>query len=65
MNATNLVDLLNSLRANSESLDMSSLPTFGGEPIDRMGVWSWDETHMIIGEGVTDMKIVPRGYFAE
>ena len=37
------------------------LPTFGGaEPFITQGVWSWDETHLLIGEGVDDLAIVAR-----
>jgi hypothetical protein len=39
----------------------TELPTFGGEePSDTNGVWSWDETHLLIGEGGDDFVIVPR-----
>jgi hypothetical protein len=36
-------------------------PTFGGsEPADTREVWSWDETHLIVGAGVDVWRIVPR-----
>ncbi len=27
--------------------DMSDMPIFGGEPIDEVGVFSWDETRVL------------------
>jgi hypothetical protein len=42
-------------------LDICMLPTFGGdEPGSTHGVWSWDETRLIIGAGRADFKIVNR-----
>lgn len=42
-----------------EAVDLTSLPTFGGkEPSDTMGVWSWDETRLLVGEG--KFKIINR-----
>ena len=39
------------------SVDMTDLPTFGGEaPADTSGIWSWDETRLL----VEDMRIVKR-----
>lgn len=32
-------------------LPLSSLPTFGPEPADTAGVYSWDETHFLVFEG--------------
>lgn len=73
MKATNLKELLNELRsiqtvAEIERIDMTSLPTFGGEePANMTGVWSWDATHLLVGddvgtgEFVGDLKIVKRG----
>lgn len=44
--------------------DTTSLPTFGGnEPENTQGVWSWDETHMIVGTCPSDMEIVSRAAF--
>ncbi len=32
---------------------MSSLPVFGGiAPSNTMGVWSWDEKHLLVGDSV-------------
>ena len=47
----------------NHELDMTSLPTFGGtEPADTTGVWSWDETRMIVGDGSADLEIVERTF---
>ena len=52
-------------------LDMTSLPNFGGpEPspanefafFDSTGIWSWDETRMIVGDGSADLVIVERTF---
>lgn len=41
-------------------LDLSDLPTFGGdEPLDTLGVWSWDADSLLVGDG-SDFLIVPR-----
>ena len=41
---------------------VSECPTFGGdEPEDTAGVWSWDETHLLVGEGWGGLEIVARG----
>ncbi len=44
-----------------------SLPTFGGtEPTDTECIWSWDETHLIIGSCSQDLQLVSRvDYFTE
>lgn len=58
--ATELEKLLERIRNKEfDEKAMCDLPTFGGsEPEDTMGVWSWDETHMIVGE--SDFEIVKR-----
>jgi hypothetical protein len=39
----------------------TELPTFGGEePADTWGVWSWDETRLMVGTHKGDFEIVPR-----
>lgn len=39
----------------------TNLPTFGGDaPDDTEGVWSWNETHLIVGTCVSDLEIVER-----
>jgi len=71
MKATNLKELIAELRnmtpAELERVDMTSLPTFGGEePANMTGVWSWDETSFLVGddigsgEFVGDLKIISR-----
>jgi hypothetical protein len=75
-NASNLRELLNAARAEFRAyLDVvwegwrdierfayeDETPTFGGPvPADTYKVWSWDETHRIVGECVDDWRIVPR-----
>jgi len=40
---------------------MAGLPNFGGEePSDTSGVWSWNETHLLVGDGYADLGIVSR-----
>lgn len=62
----NLTDLLNNLielhqDGREEEIQMCSLPFFGGqEPEYTLGVWSWDEENLLIGEGWTDLMIVNR-----
>ena len=51
---TTLNELLTVLQnmEDSRDVDMTSLPTFGGdEPDDTSGVWSWDADRKIIGTG--------------
>jgi hypothetical protein len=41
---------------------VSECPTFGGdEPEDTAGVWSWDDTHLLVGEGWGSCELVARG----
>jgi hypothetical protein len=41
---------------------VSECPTFGGhEPQNTAGVWSWDSTHLLVGEGWGGLEIVARG----
>ena len=41
---------------------VSECPTFGGdEPEDTAGVWSWDDTHLLVGEGWGGLQLVARG----
>ena len=49
-----------------KALDWSSLPLFGGkEPSDTAGVWSWDETRVMVGTCRDDLALVERTeYFA-
>lgn len=59
-NADDLDDLLARLEFISEncdeqtesSIDYTNLPNFGGtEPDDTLGIWSWDETRLLVGDG--------------
>ena len=47
------------------NIDMSSLPIFSNDCIDCVGVWSFDDTHMITGECSQNFKIVERDYFTD
>lgn len=39
-------------------IDMTSLPTFGGpEPADTQGVWSYDETRLLVGACPSDVML--------
>ena len=41
--------------------DWADMPTFGGAtPADTMEVWSWDETHLMVGTCKDDMRLVRR-----
>ena len=36
--------------------------TFGGDaPEDTAGMWSWDDTHLLAGEGWGGLQLVARG----
>lgn len=68
--AEDLIDLRNRLnKLTPEELmevDMSSLPTFGGEvPDDMEGVLSWDETDLLVIDGRGDWHIVARSIWFE
>ncbi len=57
-----LDDLLAILKALNEEetahVDMTDLPSFGGEePDDTAGVWSWDEKRELVGDGRSDLCI--------
>jgi hypothetical protein len=48
------VDKLLTLEA-WEALDLSDLPTFGGEPIPvHAGVWSWDKERVLVSSWLSD-----------
>lgn len=54
-------DAARDIANGDEPLDMTSLPTYGGEePANTSRVWSWDGTHLLVGECIADMEIVPR-----
>ena len=41
-------------------IDWANLPVFGGEePADTAGVWSWDETRLLVGDS-QPFRLVPR-----
>jgi hypothetical protein len=70
MKAASLADLLERLHAydaenpagsDGDTLDLSDLPTFGGEtPSDTSRVWSWDAKSLLLGTCISDMEIVER-----
>jgi hypothetical protein len=69
---TNLKELFDAMRdpfnySIVEAGLWDNLPTFGGtEPTDTEGIWSWDETHLIIGSCSQDLQLVSRvDYFTE
>lgn len=39
---------------------MSDLPTFGPAPPSTVGVWSWNDRYLLVGDGWNDLKIVER-----
>ena len=57
-----LQKLYNKMVADDQSIGKwDSLPTYGGPvPADTRQVWSWDQTHMIVGSCPSDIKIVKR-----
>ncbi len=64
-----LAELLDAMRSDHPSVMCArdvgqwstDLPTFGGEePACTLGVWSWDETHMLVGTCNDDLEIVER-----
>lgn len=60
---TNLDSLLAALQEGQfeNDNDWSQLPTFGGnEPRDTSGVWSWDETRVLVGDCASELKILQR-----
>ncbi len=41
--------------------DCTSLPVFGGiEPKNTAGIWSWDDTRLIVGSCADDIEIIDR-----
>lgn len=63
-NAHNLDELLAALRAHGNELncrEMTHLPTFvGEEPSNTSGVWSWDESRLLVGTCASDLRIEDR-----
>ena len=59
-----LMSVLRSLDVEDDTVDWTALPTFGGtEPHDTSGVWSWDATHLLVGESSDELRIEPRSYY--
>lgn len=59
-NPQSLVELLDAVKARTIPLS-DSLPDFGGEePGCTVGVWSWDETALLVGDCAGDLELVPR-----
>lgn len=56
-----LVAFLNAHRQEirDESLDVTSLPTFGGAPVDELGVYSWDSERLLVDDNGA-WALVPR-----
>lgn len=53
------IDVDEARRELGDALD--GIPTFGGEaPAKARGVWSWDATHLLVGEGTGEFEVVPR-----
>jgi hypothetical protein len=59
--ARELPDLKHEFQNNSMFEDWADLPTFGGvAPSDTSEIWSWDETHLLVGTWSGDLEIIPR-----
>jgi|GEM_PF-2226662 len=61
--ATTLEGLLTAWRAGElDDRELTRLPTFGGgEPAGgASGVWSWDDTRLLVGTCAEDARIVDR-----
>ena len=65
MKVKTLEELLTALRElppifSTDQL-ITDLPTFGGDaPADTAGIWSWDESRLLVGTCIDDMEIVER-----
>lgn len=62
LTARNLDALYMALRMNAPVDDeiMTRLPTWGAAPLNTAGVWSWDETRLLVGTCASDVRIVAR-----
>lgn len=60
--ATNLEELKEILEQNElHDKTWEELPTFGGEmPFNTGGVWSWDESRVLVGTNSEDLEIMDR-----
>ena len=58
----NLEELYNQMKEDNPNLPRwDCLPIFSDKPIETtIGVWSWDDTRMIVGTCSYDIEIVPR-----
>ena len=58
----NLFELCQFMKAGQfTEHEMTELPTFGGEePTHTRGIWSWDESRMIVGDCADDFEVVWR-----
>ncbi len=54
-----LDELFAAIKNGAVALD-DTLPTFGPEWANPLGVWSWDETRMLVGTCLDDLEIVPQ-----
>ena len=59
-----LDSLLASMRSGALSqrdADWSDLPSYGGAtPENTLGIWSWDETRLLVGQCASDLEIRDR-----
>lgn len=59
-----LDSLLASMRSGALSgcdADWTNLPSYGGAtPENTLGIWSWDETRLLVGECSTDLWMINR-----
>ena len=67
MEFTSLMQLACAMRRNDSAVVdahgqwRTDLPTFGGsEPTDTTGVWSWDESHILVGTCAADLTVEVR-----
>ena len=67
MSIRTLQDLFNAMKAQTfDVVDVhgqfrTDLPTFGGkEPADKIGIWSWDSSNLLIGTCQDDLAIISR-----
>lgn len=53
------------IEINGRRVSLTNLPTFGGAEMNEMGVYSWDETHLLVdgsnhGDSSRGWQVVPR-----
>lgn len=55
-----LTELMDAVVAGRIELT-DDMPDFGGdEPDCTAGVWSWDETHLLVGDCASELELVTR-----